>query len=814
MATRGRSRKSIISKFITIGTIFGVFLAGGSFAAFTEDSGGVNGADFLTSVPTVRTNAMGGVYDGLDYYLEAIHINPAGFAPIDRLSVQLAIKPYPNDVTHDQVSFGMPFFDGVCAASVQLLNTGGFTYINENLQPEDTVSVYDAAATIGYSRYVWNTLAVGINLKTIYRVLGEYSAFAMGGDVGGAYWFETPHVGQRPKPPKQKKLEGAYSDKLREIEKEREKRIREANEEIELMERNIDSLVKEISDVSEKIDSAEGEKKQSLIRKREGIEKSLVVHQTRLQNEQKKSADVLSTIEEWYRNEVRTAEQAYQKKLSDLRYVESERVRLFALINDQETELTEEMIDASIGEAVDKARVYLSERTSALNEERQAYADIREKRIAEIQEEIEFYRNRMAEETGQEITALQERLDSLSAEKQKIKELETEDQKVRLQEIQIEINAAQRGLESAKSDPWIKRLDRRIEEKERETAELIEVIENKNEETAKTIEGIKKSVENDIEEFNVVREDLNRELKMAKLKKDLDLLKANREKKRQKAFAGYEEKEYNIYMNLLSVLYRHEENIINARAEAFRQAHENRLYDLETQMRKELERIEDEFSFQERYLSQKISELQKRVKSDEGDEAAARELTSLQEEFSEKEQAYNAKLKEFDEKKRLFIEEEESKYNKNMSELEWQMTITRLIYLQTDDPYLNTSVHVSITNFGSVVKFVEEGYPLPTMAHLGAGYALLNKNEHVVRLGVQLDIPFYDEIALGAGVEYGFHNLVFIRTGYTFLTPYRSFSAGIGARIPVGFTDFSVNYAFQPVPDYGFIHSFGISAYF
>jgi hypothetical protein len=140
--------------------------------------------------------------------------------------------------------------------------------------------------------------------------------------------------------------------------------------------------------------------------------------------------------------------------------------------------------------------------------------------------------------------------------------------------------------------------------------------------------------------------------------------------------------------------------------------------------------------------------------------------------------------------------------------------LTRLIYLQTDSPYRNTSVHASITNFGSKVTFVEEGYPLPATAHIGVGYALLNLNRHSVRLGMQLDIPFHDEIALGTGVEYGFHNMVFARVGYTFLTTYEGFSAGIGARLPVGFTDFSVDYTFQPIPEYGFMHNFGIAAYF
>lgn len=808
-----RVQKVSATSFI-LGIIFVLFCTINPFILFAQEEGGVTGADFLTSIPVARTNAMGGALDGLDYYLEAIYINPAAYAPIDRLSFQFTIQPYPNDVTNSQLSFGMPLLGGVVAASAQFLNTGGFTYINEFFQPEDSVSVYDAAASFGYSRYVWDELSVGVNLKAIYRTLGEYNAFAVGSDVGAAYWFETPHVGQRPKPPSDKKLEKEYNTGISAIEKEREKSVNEANEVIGELEKNIASLKKDIGDISAKIDTSEGEKQQTLIAKRDEMETSLIELQTQLAAKQENSRDELDVIDEWYKSELKTAEEAYSKKLADLRYVKSERTRLFSLINDPDKELTEELINASIDEDIDKTRDFFIDRSESLNSQKDAYIEIRQQRIDEISEEIIEYMQKIEEETGPEISNLQEKLNSLEAEKQELENSEAEDTKDRIQALNKQISETEKELETAKSDPWIKRLDKRVEDKKKEINELNEAITAKNEETTKTIEELKKSVRKDTEGFNIIREDLNRELKKAMLKRELDLLKVKKEKQEEKAITTYEKKENKIYTDLLSAKYTNEEKLINARADALELDYDNRRYDLETQYQKEHERIEDEFAFQERYLSNKISEQEKKVKADEGGETAANELASLKEELENKKNAYNTEINELEKKQKQLLADEQSEYEKSLEELEWQKKLTRLIYLQTDDPYRNTSLHASLTNFGSKVKFVQEGYPLPTAAHIGAGYAVLNTNKHSIRLGVQLDIPFHDELALGVGAEYGFLHMVFVRAGYTFLTPYKSFSAGAGALIPVGFTDFSVDYTFQPIPDYGFVHTFGISAYF
>jgi hypothetical protein len=790
-----------------------VFLCA-SISIHAQEKGGVSGADFLTSAPSVRVNAMGGAIDGLDRYLESIYVNPAGLAPIDRLSFQLAVQPYPNDVTHNQLSFGMPLLGGVIGSSAQLLNAGDFTYINEDLQPEGTVSIYDAAVTVGYSRYVWSSLSLGVSLKTIYRSLGEYTAFAVGGDFGAMYRFETPHLGQRPKPPKRKKLEHAYTTRVKNFEVEREKRTKKALEEVSTLEKEVASVEKQIEELSEKRESTEGEKKQALSTRQEDLENTLDELRLRLTEAEEQSQERIAEIDAWYAEALQTEEEAYLEKLSDLQYVESERNRLFAVIQDPEKELTEEMINDSIDENSTKTETYLVERIAALNEENLAFASIREERIEEIYEEIEFYRNRIAEETGAEIQTLQVKLATLEKEEQRLESSDLQDFRAEREDIEQRIRTTKSEIEQASSDPWIKRLEQRIAEKEREIAELEESIAKKNEETLEAVEEEKKAVRNDMEGFNAARENLLRELKKAKLKRELDLLNAKREKQRKRAIESYEAKERSIYTDLLSVSYTNEENIIQARSAALELSHVNRTYDLETQLRKERERVENDFAFQDRYLSKKIEELEQRVKADETDENAAKELAALQDELSRKTEAMKTELEDIELRESRLLDEADQSYEKSVEELEWQRTITRLVYLQTDDPYLNTTVHASLTNFGTKVTFVEEGYPLPTAAHIGAGYALLNTMQHTVRLGVQFDLPFRDEFALDVGAEYGFRNIVFARLGYTFLTPYRSFSAGIGARVPMGFTDISADYTFQPIPDYGFVHSFGIAASF
>ncbi len=805
-------------KLVGIYTLIVALLLSLTFSSihlFADEEGGTSGAEFLNSIPTTRYNAMGGTSDGLDAYLEGIHYNPALLSPLDSIGLQLTFSPYPNEVSHSQASFGMHILGGVGAVSAQILNTGGFTYINEDLQPEDTVSIYDTAATVGYSRYVWNTLSLGASIKTIYRKLGDYNAIAVGGDFGAAYWLETPHFGQRPKPPTDKKLEKEFLDKKKSFDSEKEKRIKETSIKVNEAEKQKSTLENELAEIRVKIQGATEEKKPPLLEKEAAIYKKLQEVRDTLEAETDKSKTSLDEIEEWYKRALEAADEVYAKKQSDLKIVESERTRLYSVINDPTTELTEEMINTSIDETIDKTQVFLNDRAIALEEAQKKYREIRQNRITEINSEISSYKKQIDEELGPEIQKLEAELASLNTEKDAL-EAQEEVDKEKVQELQKKISEKERELSTAKADPWVKKLDSRIGEKEKEIEALNKDIEKKDEETKATLAETIKTVQKDIDNFDILRTYLNRELKKAKLRKELDLLKATKEKKKEKGLTVYKEREKEIYLRLLSLIYKHEEKILDARVEAMKEDYSNLIYDLETESKKELERLENEFSFQERFLNQKISDLEKitKAKSEEVDETAISELNALKAELEEKEEAFRKATDELKDREKKLIGEEEGKFEKNMSELEWEIKLTRLIYLQTDKPYLNTSVNASIQNFGSKVKFEEEGYPLPTTVHLGVGYAIWNTDNHAIKLGVQANIPFHNVFSVGVGIEYAFLNMFFARGGYTFNSPNRSFSGGVGARVGLGFTEYVVDYSIQPLPEYGILHNFGVSVYF
>src|SRR5512139_3205930 len=130
-------------KQLIAGIVFGFFAVSGAAA----QAGGTTAADFLIAPPAARTDAMGGVLDGLGTQLEGVYGNPAVLAAVPELRVLLDLSPLPNEVTHSALVAGFPLVGGTAAAAVQLLNTGGFTFVNELGVPEATVSVYDAAAT-------------------------------------------------------------------------------------------------------------------------------------------------------------------------------------------------------------------------------------------------------------------------------------------------------------------------------------------------------------------------------------------------------------------------------------------------------------------------------------------------------------------------------------------------------------------------------------------------------------------------------------------------------------------------------------------
>ena len=121
------------------------------------------------------------------------------------------------------------------------------------------------------------------------------------------------------------------------------------------------------------------------------------------------------------------------------------------------------------------------------------------------------------------------------------------------------------------SDPWVKRLNGRIDQKNSELENIAKDIEDKKAETDKLIERLNNKSEGDIDRFNKLREDLKKDLKKAKLKRELDLLNAGSEGAKEQVVIDYKKNEKRIYLRLLDALYSHEEKIFQARLDSARE---------------------------------------------------------------------------------------------------------------------------------------------------------------------------------------------------------------------------------------------------
>ena len=239
-------------------------------------------------------------------------------------------------------------------------------------------------------------------------------------------------------------------------------------------------------------------------------------------------------------------------------------------------------------------------------------------------------------------------------------------------------------------------------------------------------------------------------------------------------------------------------------------------FDFDADQVKTAEAADDEWAFQDRVLSAKIAELSAGLAK--GTEEPA-ELKALKAERAAKETSWRNAQAGVVTRQREFDASEKAKVDAATVEIATERWKTRLVYLQTDKPYLNTAVALGVRNVGSPVKFVSESVPMPMSATVNASYALLNVQDHNLKIALQGDVPLLDftSWSAGVGLEYVFAGIAYARIGYSVSQleyGLESLSGGLGVHLTAGFTGYSVDYAFKPLPDYGFQHSIGITVSF
>lgn len=96
------------------------------------------------------------------------------------------------------------------------------------------------------------------------------------------------------------------------------------------------------------------------------------------------------------------------------------------------------------------------------------------------------------------------------------------------------------------------------------------------------------------------------------------------------------------------------------------------------------------------------------------------------------------------------------------------------------------SAGLSVNNIGSKVKYSETAYPQPSMIKAGLGYEL-GMGTSEIEFSAEADMMFAGGFMAGAGCEYSFNDLLFVRAGYHYgnsVNVVPSFaSAGLGLKL-------------------------------
>ncbi len=129
--------------------------------------------------------------------------------------------------------------------------------------------------------------------------------------------------------------------------------------------------------------------------------------------------------------------------------------------------------------------------------------------------------------------------------------------------------------------------------------------------------------------------------------------------------------------------------------------------------------------------------------------------------------------------------------------------------------YKSLRIGMTIRNFSSEYKYVEEGFELPLTFVIGAAMDVLDlMGAHDDALLVSVDAvhprDYTERVHLGA--EYTFMKRISLRVGYKFNYDNEGFTAGLGLQQQISGVLVNVGYAYAPMKYFDAIHRISISA--
>ncbi len=323
--------------------------------------------------------------------------------------------------------------------------------------------------------------------------------------------------------------------------------------------------------------------------------------------------------------------------------------------------------------------------------------------------------------------------------------------------------------------------------------------------------------EKDVKDFEALRVTLQKELKKAKLKRELDRVDARNDAALARVQSEYKAKEKALYLRLLAAMYKHEERIFQDRLAAAEDAAAIRKLDFQADQVKATEALDDEWAFQERTLSAKIAELSAGLaKGAEEPE----ELKAAKAERTAKETAYRNGVAALNEKQRTFDDRREEGPGGRDRGREGRPGAdpARLPPDRHAVPqHRGRRGHAQRRLAGEVRlrgrAAADVGYREPQLRR-GQPPGPQREDDRAARRPPARHLELVGGCRRGVRVRG--HRLRPDRLQHQ---PARGRPAGrspgdSACTSPAGFSSYAVDYAFKPLPDYGFQHGIGVTISF
>jgi len=125
--------------------------------------------------------------------------------------------------------------------------------------------------------------------------------------------------------------------------------------------------------------------------------------------------------------------------------------------------------------------------------------------------------------------------------------------------------------------------------------------------------------------------------------------------------------------------------------------------------------------------------------------------------------------------------------------------------------YRSLKIGMSIQNIGSDMVFIDDAVKLPTVFRVGMSMNLYESGNHLVMTAGDFSHPPDNTERASWGMEYGFKEFFFLRSGYQFKYDLERYSAGLGFKLATSLnSEARFDYAYTDMSSLPGIHRFSV----